>query len=285
MNYSAVKNYGKMLRKTAEHISSYDDIYKAAVTLPYDTRAYLVMSFSAFFELNLSIDSNKETISKVIKKYVLFPEIEQYILNNPNLDRSKEFDFIEKECGDFFSLMQNILIDIGALTIISHRDEYGEKDVTWAKEQIADRIKPTPENQAAFTFSVNTLFPKEQPNAQTDIQPKKQQPKYTIGNEHLLLDIVNYLRSTGVLDRDFQYHELAIAVENADISKIQPLIKDKFWSSLSHIKRCVKSQKKEWLRDACASINIVPKQASKNNTNLKEWYEMLCDIVEKGLKK
>ena len=72
---------------------------------------------------------------------------------------------------------------------------------------------------------------------------------------------------------------------NADISKIQPILQDKFRSSLSHIQKCVKTQKKEWLRDVCASINIVPKEASKNNTNLGEWYEMLRDRVKKQLKK
>ena len=287
MNYDSVKNYGDFVRRTAQHISRYDDIYKAAAALPYDMRSYLVMSFCAFFELNINIDDKEEIISKLIKKYILSPEIEKYITKNPDLDESMEFDFIEHDCGDFFGMMKNIQSDIAALTFLSDRDEYYENDVVWAKQQIADRIKATPVNYHAMAFSLNTLFPKEQsiPGSQPETKPEKKHAKYIIDNESLLQDILKYLRSTGVLDSDFQYHELAKAVVNADISTIQPILQDKFRSTLSHIKKCVKNQKKEWLRDTCASINIVPKEASKNNTNLGEWYEMLCDRVKNQLKK
>lgn len=289
MNYDSVKKYGEFVRKTAHHISTFDDIYKAAAALPYDMRSYLVMSYVAFFELNLNIDNNEEVISKLIIKYILSPEIDKYIVNNQALDQSMEFDFIEHDCGDFFGIMKNIQIDIAALTYVSNRNEYDEKDVAWAKKQIANRIELTPETYSAMSYSLRTLFQKEQPQVHSDVQPDEQlektQSKYTIENETLLLDILNYLRSTGVLEKDYPYHVLAEAVVNADISKIQPILQDKFRSSLSHIQKCVKTQKKEWLRDVCASINIVPKEASKNNTNLGEWYEMLRDRVKKQLKK
>ena len=44
MNYDCLKNYGVFVRNTAQHISRYDDIYKAASELPYDMRAYHMQS-------------------------------------------------------------------------------------------------------------------------------------------------------------------------------------------------------------------------------------------------
>ena len=288
MSYDTAKYYGNIVRDAAKRISSYDDIYKVAAALPYDMRAYFIQSRLAFSVLYTNIKYEKEIVAKVIKKFILSPEVDQYIITNPDLDKSKKFDFIERGSGDFFSLMETIKSDIIALDIISRPNDFEEDKVAWAVNLIADRIKSTPENQAAMKYSLETLFPSDK-NSETQpitrSEKEKEQSKYTIANESLLLGILNYLRSTGVLDMDFPYHELASAVVNADISEIHPLLKDKFWSSLSHIKRCVKDQKKQWLRDACTSINIVPKQASKNNTNHKEWYEMLCDIVEKHLKK
>ena len=72
---------------------------------------------------------------------------------------------------------------------------------------------------------------------------------------------------------------------NADISDIHPNTKDKFTSSLGKIQTCIKADKREWLREICGSIGITPKLASSNNTNHGEWYELLCDMVTKTIRK
>ena len=320
LNYDSLKNYGKFVRRTALHISSYLDIYKAALDLPDAMLAYFPLSRLAFAEVCLAIQEDQLTVSKVIDKYIMSPQIDQYIINNPCFDEKMKFDFIEHDCGEFYDLIQMITYDIDTLKVLAHPLEYKEERVYQATHAIAERVEPTPENEEATKYCIETLKhkkqPSEQPSEQRSEQPSEQaservseqvseqaseqptsqpevhidneQPKYIISNDRLLHDILKYLHSTGVLDETVTVQKFFTAVENADISGIHPIVKEKFWSSLSPTKVCIKTKRAEWLRDICASINIVPKTASRNNTNNNDrydWWDNFKELVAKGSKK
>ena len=280
MNFDSSKNYGKAIKQAAIIISSYDDIYAAAAVMPLTLNAYFVLSRLAFWELYVNIEHNKDIMSKVIDTYILSAEAETHIFNNPDLDKSKEFEFIEHEQGNFFGLMQNIKVDLFTMNVLAHPLEYDKKMVECAmNEVLIPRIKNSPENQAAMEYCLNTLYAKKQRQAQ------KEKEKYTIKNDALLVDIFQYLQSTGVIDETITLQILCSAIENGDFSGIRPTIKNKFESSLTHIKECLRTQKKKWLRAACSSINLTPQKASHNSSNLGEWYYTLCEIESKHIKK
>ena len=312
------------MRKTAQHISSYFDIYKAAFDLTDPMLAYFPLSRLAFSEICLTIIEDKEIVSKVIDKYVMSPQVDQYIINNPCFDAKMRFDFIEHDCGDFYNFIHRIKEDIETLKVLAHPLDYNEERVYQATHAISERVEPTPENTKATECCIETLKkkrqqrdmsqeqpkgqpqdsqeqpkdqpqeqpkdqpqeqPQELPSPQSEVQVENKQSKYTICNEDLLHSILKYLHSTEVLDETVNVQTFFTAVEKADISGIRPILKEKFWSSLSPTQVCIKSKRAQWLRDVCASINIVPKEASKNNTNNKEWYEKFKELVAKGSKK
>ena len=294
MNYDSSKQYGKMLRGIAKLISSYDDIYQAALyickplekdRLPFDMRAYFIMSRCAFVELYMNIQYNKDIVAKVIDTFILNPIIDEHIIFNPDLDNSKSFDFVMKDCGDFFSIMQHIKIDINALRMVAHPKEYDEEQVRKAiTDVIAPRIESTPENQAAMAYSIATLFgnPEKQDAHQ---QTEEKQPKYTIVNNELLNDIFYYLKDTDVIPDNASLQRFMDMTENADASKFKFLKNWKFLSALYHVKDCISGDRRAWARDISSSLGKKPKDLSKNNTNNDEWYEKLEKIVAKHTKR
>lgn len=292
MNYDSAKEYGKMLRSIAKLISSCDDIYQAARVichplekgrLPFDMRAYFVMSRCAFVELYMNIQYSKEIVSKVIDTFIMNPMIDEHIHLNPDLDNSKEFDFVLKDCGDFFSVMQHIKTDINALKVIAHPKEYEEEQVRKAiTEVIAPRIESTPENRAAMEYSLATLFSNTQDKSQ---QTEKNKPRYTIADNDLLIDIFDYLKDTDVIPRNASVQRFMDMVENADASKFQFLKNWKFLSALYHVRDCIGEDKRAWARDISSSLGKKPKDLSKNNTNNDEWYEKLENLVAKRSKR
>lgn len=272
MNYDCLKNYGKFVRNTAHHISSYDDIYKAALELPYDMRAYLLQSTFAFTEVIATIEHSPETVSKVIDKYVMSPEIDQLIVNNSVFDKSMEFDFIEHDCGAFWGIIQNIKLDVTALRVIAHPSEHSKECVVTALKDIAARIKPTPENHAAYTWSYTTLISEFQKNQEAHKKEIQEDKKYIIIAEKQLFEIYNFLKESKEISRDIEYETFKRVIESADASLIKPKTKWKYNAALSLARECIKDSSLEWTREICTSLKIGSNGLTQNIKKMSEWY-------------
>ena len=292
MSYDTAKYYGNIVRDAAERISSCDDIYKVATALPYDMRAYFIQSRIAFSVLYMNIKDEKEIVAKVIKKFILSPEVDKYIITNPDLDKSKKFDFIENDCGDFFTLMETIKSDIIALDIISRPNEFEEDKVAWAVNLIADRIKPTPENQAAMKYSLETLFPIEQQESKADtqleneepkksktIKPKEDQALFEIKDDKQCVNLYHFLIDTKVLDGRTTLPAFLTAMVQANMSKITPNHLTRFRCAVARAKYAIRGDIDLWSRIACGSIGKTPSQALSGASNNGAWYEDLCKIL------
>ena len=301
--YEAAKEYGRTVRNTAKIISSHDDIYKAAVALPYDIRAYFVQSRTAFFVLYTNIQYEYEIVAQVIQDFILSKDIDQYILSNPDLVNSKKYDFIVKDCEDFFSIIENIKEDITALSIISHPKESGESKVTWAVNRITDRLKSTPENKAAWEYSIDTLFPVKQTDANNETQ-QSIKPGIKSSNENTMLksdeesilfevkddkqcvDVYNFLIDTKVLDERTSLSSFLSAITQADMSRITPKAKTRFRSAIARLKWAIKGDANLWARIACKSIGHTPSSAAGNSSNSGTWFDDLCALLpDNGTKK
>ena len=285
MNYDCLKNYGVFVRNTAQHISRYDDIYKAASELPYDMRAYHMQSSFACTEICATIEHRPETVSKVIDKYVLSPEIDKYIVNNSIFDASMDFDFIEHDCGNFFDLMQHIKFDIAALKAIAHPSEYDKDYLITALERIAERIKPTPENQAAMMWCYSTLINDARNSHGDQEKDAHVEKKYEITAEKPLFEIFDYLKKTKVIiSNDITFHTFRHVVESADASLIQPKTKWKYNVALTFARECIKGESEAWTKDVCASLKIKSNGLTKNIDKDSLWYEELVKLFKNSLK-
>lgn len=294
--YEAAIEYGKMLRNTANIISNHKNIYKAAAALPYDMRAYFVMSRTAFGILYPNIQYEFGTVAQVIHEFVLSQEIERYILLNPDLDESKKFEFIVNGCEDFYSVMATIKEDIIALSIISNPKESGEGKVTWAVKRVTDRLESTPGNKLAWKFSINTLFPmkktEEKNDTQTSIQPEEdtlnnnKTPKageepilFEVKNDKQCVDVYHFLIDTKVLDERTSLPLFLNAIAQADMSSITPRAKTRFRSAIARLKWAIKGDANLWARIACKSIGHTPSSAAGNSSNSGTWFDDLCKLL------
>ena len=289
--YEAAIEYGKMLRNTAKIIAGHDDIYKAADTLPYDMRAYFLMSNTAFFILYPNIEYEHEIVAQVIQDFILSEDVDRYIISNPDLDKSKKYEFILKDREPFFSLMETIKEDITALTIISHSKDFGEDKVTWAVYRIADRLKSTPANEAAWYYSYDTLFPTNQKDEDNDQTTKNQEqdkktPKpdeepilFEAKDDNQCVDVYHFLIDTKVLDKRTSLPSFLNAIAHADMSSITPKAKTKFRSTVARLKWAIKGDANLWARIACKSIGHTPSSAAGNSTNSGAWFDELCKLL------
>ncbi len=297
--YEAAIEYGKMVRNTAKVIADSDDIYKAADNLPYDMRAYFLMSSTAFFIVYPNIEYEHEIVAQVIQDFILSENIDQYIISNPDLDKSKKYEFILKNREDFFSMMENIKEDITALTIISHAKDFGEEKVTWAVYRIADRLKPTLANKAAWYYSYDTLFPtdqKDEVNSQTTknqeqdkktLKPDEDSPLFETKDDKQCIDVYYFLIDTKVLDKcTTSLPSFLNAIAHADMSSITPKAKTRFRSAVARLKWAIKGDANLWARIACKSIGHTPSSAAGNSTNSGAWFDDLCKLLpDNGNKK
>ncbi len=282
--YEAAKEYGIMVRDTAKIIADHDDIYKAAAAMPYDVRAYFVMSRTAFFILYSNIQYEYKIVAQVIQDFILSKEVDQYILSNPDLDKSKKYDFIVKDCEDFFSIMETIKDDITALSIIARPRETEESQVKWAVKQVTDRLESTPENKAAWGFSIDTLFPIEKTDdnhktqkrthSENDIEIQEEK-EYHIVAEKPLFEIYNYLKQTKEISGDTDFLIFKKVVESADATLIKPKTKWKYNAALSLARECIKEESIAWTRDVCSSLKIASNKLTKNIDKESLWYKEL----------
>lgn len=285
MNFDCTKNYGDMIREAVEAISSFDDIYKAAASLSYDMRHYLLASRLAFAELYMMIEHHKEIVSKVIDKYVLSFDVDKHIFNNPHLEATdaNHFAFIEHDCGNFFDLVQNIKLDLFLLNVIAHPSDYDEKTVSKAVYEIVGRIEPTPEMQNATKSSLESLrneamYKQQEDNKEVNYGAKKV-GKYAIIHEKRLFVIYDYLKETKVVN-DITFSTFRNVIETADASLIKPKTKWKYNAALSFSRECITGDTLAWTRDVCASLNIASNGLTQNIDKLAKWYKELENRIK-----
>ena len=285
MNYDCLKNYGVFVRNTAQHVSRYDDIYKAASELPYDMRVYHMQSSLACTEICATIEHRPEIVSKVIDKYVLSPEIDKHIVNNSIFDASMEFDFIEHDCGNFFDLMQHIKFDIAALKAIAYPSEHDKDYLITALERIAERIKPTPENQTAMMWCYSTLIKNAQNSSGIQKKDVHEETKYVIAAEKPLFEIFDYLKKTEVIiSNDITFPVFRSVVESANASLIHPKIKWKYHVALTFARECITGGAEAWTKDICSSLKIKSNGLTKNIDKDSLWYKELVKLFKNSLK-
>ena len=286
MNFDCTKDYGDMIREAVEAISSFNDIYKAAESLSYDMRHYLLASRLAFAELYMMIEHQKEIVSRVIDKYVLSFEVDKYIFNNPHLEASdaNHFAFIEHDCGDFFDLIQNIKLDLFLLDVIAHPSDYDEKTVSKAVYEIVRRIEPTLEMQNATKSCLESLrneaMYKQQDNNKEVNNVVKKENKYAIIHEKRLFVIYDYLTETKVVSNDITFPTFRNVIETADASLIKPKTKWKYNAALSLARECITGDTLAWTREVCASLNIASNGLTQNIDKLAKWYKELENRIK-----
>lgn len=283
MNFTATKEYGVMLRKMADMVVVSDNLKAVAHQLPYQPTEMYYKGNLALSECANSFGSSQLVLAHVVDKYVASDNLMKAIndLFATIINDKSKIDYIDSNVGDQWAMFLRMCIDTCDLYIISHTEEHTREQVQFALDDIQKRLELNEYNKRAFDHA--ECFMKELVQSKSATR-ETSTPLYIIGNDRLLLHIFSYLQETEVISPDFSLQTFYSAIERADVSQMHPLLPDKFKSSLGIIKHCIKQRKKEWLRDVCASINIVPKQASSNNTNHGRWYEDLCEIVSKQLK-
>ncbi len=285
MNYTSTKETGAIIKKICSLFNEYDPI-DVAKNLPCTVSEYIVATRFAFIEIKAGLRMHKELLIQVIDKYVSSEEVRKVLFTHPFF-KSEEtrMDFIEANVDNQFCLMQKMRCDYIALDLLAHPEcykveEYEESAMNYIESEIA----PTKENCLAFDWSLIDIHNKKQLKAQQE-QPVNKS-KYIIAEEEMMLEIFDLLKSE-VIYEDTKMSTFVNAIERADVSTIivKPKKITKFRTSLSQIKYCIKTDQVEWFRDACASINTTPHNASSNNVNTNDWYEKLQEILGKHIKK
>ena len=235
----------------------------------------------AFTELLAYYPHDNEVVSFVIDEYVATDKTEVFFTKVSRSPKAK-VEFVKRDLGNQHMLLCHIQLFLHTLMVISHPDRFEDGQLKIAVEKVAKPLVENNEtNNAVFAYCYRHEYLKQAAIHKETTEKKK----YIIGNEELFSKIYHYLKETEVIDEGTSFQILLSAIENADISDIHPNTKDKFTSSLGKIQTCIKADKREWLREICGSIGITPKLASSNNTNHGEWYELLCDMVTKTIRK
>ena len=292
MDYKCTKKYGILIRNIASLLCESDDSYYVARNLPCSVAEYYIDSRLAFTELYSNISQSLDIVKKVIDKFILNENVSRTFNNHPIFKEDLEFDFICQDLGDEYGLLQNIRIDLIALSALAHPDDYEKEFVQTAiNEVICYRIQNTEEHIAAFRASLKIVENKlktqqaqYQPTNKNEITDKNTQLKYTIGNNNLLIAIFEYIRESNVIPEDASLQRFMEMAEKADASNFKFLVKWKFINALYNVKECIKGNKRTWARDISSSLGIKPKELSKDGTNNGEWYEKLRKLVAKHAK-
>ena len=292
MDYKYTKKYGNLIRIIASLLCESDDSYYVARNLPCSVAEYYIASRLAFTELYSNINRSLNIVQKVIDKFIFNETVSKAFNNHPLFKEDLEFDFICQDLGDEYGLLQNIRIDLIALSALAHPDDYGEEFVQTAiNEVICYRIQNTEEHIAAFRASLKIVENKikaqqaqNQPTIQNNTTDKNTDPEYPIANNNLLIAIFEYIKESDVIPEDASLQRFMEMVEKADASNFKFLVKWKFINALHNVKECIKGNKRKWARDISSTLGIKPKELSKDGTNNGEWYEKLRNLVAKHTK-
>lgn len=280
MNYDAAKNYGALVNDIASALASSEDIYKAATSIKCDNLEHYVLARLALTELMAYYTIEKDIVSFVIDEYIVTDKVDEVFFTKVDRSPQAKIEFIRRNLGNQHTLLCHIQLLLHTLTILSHPERFGADQLQIALDNVVKPLtESTAANNAVFSFCFESM---KQKARQED---KINQRRYEIGNEKLMSEIYQYLRTTDVLDDEVSLPLFINSIIKADVSNIHPKLQEHFRCTLTHIQHCIRVNKKQWLRDVCRSINKTPQEASKNGTNLKDWYENLCDLVEKGRKK
>ena len=281
MNYTSTKETGAIIKKICSLFNRYDPI-DVAKNLPCTVSEYIVATRFAFFEIKTGLRMHKELLIQVIDKYVSSEEVRKVLFTHPFFKNEEtRMDFIDANVDNQFCLMQKMRCDYIALDLLAHPECYDlDKHEELVKNYIEAEIALTQENCIAFDLSLKhvSMF-----RNQSKINEEETQPKYIIGIESLLLDIRNLLIENDIIDESNSITSFTSAIEKADVSTIilKANKKTKFRCSLSPLSKCIKFDKRKWLREACASIDCVPSTAAANVSNEDKWYSQLRKIVKK----
>lgn len=270
MNYDATKLYGKMVGKLAHHILSCKDTYKTVASLPYDKVQYLAISARCFTELYRGIIIDKEITSMVIDKYIFTENVSKAFPMPGMVDKNMEMDFIDRELGNIFSLLRGISVDVQTLAIIAHPEEYNRDFVNTAIEHV---IVPHL-IRAIVNFEVKSKFLEKQPDK-----------RYKVSDHIKLIEVINFLIETDVIDEETDITELTLSILSANMSIIKPKRKEKFKIALARMKYLINNNSEQWLSEVCKSIGTTPKRAIANISNCEKWVEELDKIIAKNNKK
>ena len=135
MNFDATKRYSKMVNDIAAHISSTNDLYEAAATLPYDINQYYIYSLDCLVEITFAINNQVPILPQVVDEYISTDIVCEVFTSAFYTDSNLQFEFVKRDLGNQHNILYHASLDILTIDIVSHPIKYDEAAVNVAHDQ------------------------------------------------------------------------------------------------------------------------------------------------------
>lgn len=297
MNYDATKKLGFLMNAIATHMLSNDDVYQAVATLPRECFEYYSISAKAFIEISATIEHELDLAAHLVDKYIMTEETTNFFPWHLILDGRAKSDFIDKDLGDEFALLSRVSIDILSMDSITHPDKYEKGYLAVACDEFKVRLENSGIDNPNLKLLINYIDEKKKSldsagDIQEDIQKgnkkgikkdikRDEDKQFEIKDDYQCLAVLHYLKDTGVLDEHTQLSLFVESITAADMSRIKPLLIDKYRMAVARMVSMIKHKPYKWQKLACASLGVDASYALGNVTKNAEWDEGLCKILPK----
>lgn len=285
MNYDATKDLGSLINAIATHMLSNDDVYQAAATLPRKCFEYYDISEKAFIEISATIEHELDLAAHLVDKYIMTEETMNYFPWHLILDGRAKSDFIDKNLGDEFALLSRISIDIASMDSITHPEKYDKGFLAVAYDEFKVRLENSGIDNPNMKLLINYIDEKKEILVGAANIQEDEDKKFEIKDDNQCLDVLNYLKDTGVLDERTPLSLFVESIAAADMSRIKPVLIDKYRMAVARMVSMIKNKPYKWQKLACASLGTNASNALGNVSKNAEWDEGLCKILPKMRKK
>lgn len=286
MNYDATKYLGYLLDLTAKHMLSNEDVYQAAATLPRKSFEYIGILTDAIIEFYFAVLHEPDYAVHLADNYIMTEASKKFYPWKPAFDKKASFDFLDNNLGNVYSLLRGMSVDYGAICGLAHPELQDEGFISFAHEHFQELIrnsekKDHPNMKKIFSF----LKEKEDDVVSSSEQQKKKEELFEIKDNNQCVAVLDYLKRTGVLDDRTLLPLFTDSIAKADMSRIQPVLIDKFRMSVARMVSMIKNKPYKWQKLACASLGTTASRALGNVSKNSEWDDGLCEILPKMRKK